>query len=120
MGEARFVQGNVETIDHTPSSAVAAEEVVAFGDGVAIAHLAIEADRLGALAIGGGTYDFAKDDTSGPTFAVGANVYWDDTNNLSVTSAVGNKYLGKATKAAGASDASVRVHHLQPTPVGGA
>ena len=118
--QAAFVQGQYQTIDHTPSTAVAAAEVVPFGDGVAIAHLSIEADRLGALAVGGGTYDFAKSGSSGPDFAVGDNVYWDDATDLAVTTAAGNKYAGKCAKAAGATATTVRTHHVQPTPVGGA
>ena len=117
--QAAFVQGQYQTIDHTPSAAVAAAEVVAFGDGVAIAHLSIEADRLGALAVGGGTYDVAKSGSSGPVFAVGDNVYWDDTNDVAVTTAASNKYVGKCARAATATDTVVRTHHVQPTPVGG-
>lgn len=36
---------------------------------------------------------------SGTTFAVGATVGWDDTNNLAVTGGTGDFDIGKATKA---------------------
>lgn len=112
MPQARFIEGSVEMMDHTPGSAVTAGDVVAYGNGVAIAHTDIEASRLGALAIDGGQYDFTKDGTSGPVFAVGDGVFWDDTANEAVTA--GALYIGKCTKAAGASDATVRVHHICP------
>jgi predicted RecA/RadA family phage recombinase len=112
MTQARFIQGSVETMDYTPGSAVTAGDVVAFGNGVAIAHSDIEADRLGALAIGGGTYDFAKSGSSGPVFAVGDGVFWNDSSEVAETS--GGLYIGKCVQAAGASDTTVRVHHITP------
>lgn len=111
--KARFIQGKVATLDYTPSLPGTAGLVAAFGDGIAIVHVNVEANRLGALAIGGGTYDFVKDDVE--EFAWGDDVYWDENDSLAVASATDHLYVGKCVKAAGASDVVVRAHHLQPT-----
>lgn len=115
--QARFVKGNVETIRQESASAISAGDVLANGNGVAISHADFKAaDDQGnftsELAIDGGQYDFAKDASSGPVFAVGDNVFWDDSANEAVTA--GSLYVGKCTVAAGASDATVRAHHICP------
>jgi len=43
------------------------------------------------------------------TFAVGDKVYWDDTNKYLTSTATSNKWVGIATKAALAADATVRL-----------
>jgi predicted RecA/RadA family phage recombinase len=107
MAEAKTVsQGDY--IDYTPATAVAAGTVVVQGDLVGIATRAIEANQLGALAVDG-VFDIAK--AGATTFAAGAKVYWDDTNNVAVTTDGGgtNKFVGKAIKAASSGETTVRV-----------
>lgn len=53
-----------------------------------------------------GVYDVAKDAS---TFAVGAAVYWNDTDKVMTSTASGNTKIGAATKAALTGDATVRV-----------
>ena len=67
-----------------------------------------------ALAVAG-VFDVAKEGGGGVTFAVGANVYWDDTNNVAVATdgAGANKLMGKAVAAAADADTSVRVRLSQ-------
>ena len=109
MAEAEFVQAG-DAIDHTPVADVAAGTVVVQGDLIGIAKLDIKADTLGALAVVG-VFDVAKESGGGVTFSVGQKAYWDDTNNLAVTTDGGgtNKYLGKAAVAAADADSSVRI-----------
>ncbi len=54
--EARFKHGTPRMVDHTPSGAIAAGEVLKIGELLCIAHNAIAASAKGAVAIGGGVY----------------------------------------------------------------
>ncbi len=100
------------SIDYTPSSDVAAGDVVVQGDLVGVAKLDIKAGTLGALAVTG-VFDFAKATGGGTAITAGANVYWDDANNVATTTAAGNKLIGKCVKAAADADATVRVRMSQ-------
>lgn len=113
MAQAVFVQEGA-CIDHTPGSALAAGDVVVQADLVGVAKQPIAAGELGALAVEG-VFDFAKEGGGGVTFAVGALVYWDDTNNLAVATDGGgtNKLVGKAVKAAADGDTTVRARLSQ-------
>lgn len=108
MAQATFVQEGF-SIDYTPGGAVNAGDVVVQNNLVGVAKLDIAAGALGALAIEG-VFDFAKAAGGGVTFAVGASVYWHDTNNLAVATDGGgaNKKLGTAVKAAADGDSTVR------------
>jgi predicted RecA/RadA family phage recombinase len=108
MAQAVFVHEGGR-IDYTPGADVAAGEVVVQADLVGVAKHPIAANTLGALAIEG-VFDFAKASGGGVTFATGDKVYWDDTNNLAVTTDGGgaNKLIGKAVQAAADADALVR------------
>lgn len=110
--QARFIKGNYQTIDYTPVADVSAGDVIIDGDLTLIAHNDIAAGELGALAIDGGVYEAVKDGTSGPVFALGDWLYWDDSNNEAVASATSNAILGPAVEAAGTSDAAVRFLHV--------
>lgn len=101
---ARYVQKG-EAIDHMPETAVAAGDVVVVGNLIGIARLDIPAGVLGALAVVG-VYDVAK---AAGAVAVGTPLYWDAANKKATAVAAGNPYLGKATRAAGATDETVRV-----------
>jgi predicted RecA/RadA family phage recombinase len=113
--QATFVSGDVNMIDYTPGSAVAAGAVVELGTECYVAHTAIAANAVGALAADGGVYDVVKEAT---TFAIGDPVYWDaggdpvgGTENSGAANAItgSNIYMGIAIVAAGATDATVRV-----------
>lgn len=97
---ATYVQQG-DSIDYTPTSAVAAGTVVVLGKLVGIAKLDIPANTLGALALRG-VFAVAKADAT--AFAMGDNVYFDTATGLAVTD-TSKTYLGKAVKAAvGAAD----------------
>ena len=113
MPQARFVHDG-KSIDHTPSSAVAAGQVVVQSGVVGIAKLDIEANVLGALALTG-IFDVVK--VTG-TITAGAAVYWDaDGNPLGGTAGTGaatttstnNTFMGWAVKAAVETDTTVRL-----------
>lgn len=111
MAQATFVHEGA-SIDYTPSAAIAAGDVVVQGDLVGVAKTLIAANALGSLAVDG-VFDFAKATGGGTAIAIGANVYWDDTNNVATTTATGNKLIGKCVKAAADADATVRVRMSQ-------
>ncbi len=116
--QARFRQAG-GAIDHTPSSAVAAGEVVVLGSGLlGIAHAPIAADALGSLIVAG-VAEFVK--VTG-TIAIGIPVYWDeDGDPLGGTSGTGaltatstsNSYVGFMVSAAG-STAQFGVVYMVP------
>jgi len=111
--QAQFIQDG-DAIDYTPSVAVAAGDVVVQADLVGVAKRDIVADTLGALAVTG-VFDIAKEAGGGVTFSAGDKAYWDDTNEVAVTTdAVGvNKLLGHAVAAAADGDATVRIRLSQ-------
>lgn len=111
MPQADFVHEGA-TIDYTPGQAVAAGDVIVQGDLVGVAKLDIAANKQGGLAVRG-VFDFAKTTGGGSAIAVGATVYWDDTNNVVTTTALGNKLAGKCVKAAADGDATCRVRLSQ-------
>lgn len=111
MAQATFVHDGA-AIDYTPGGNVVAGEVVVIGELVGVARTPIAANALGALAVEG-IFDFAKATGGGTAISAGANVYWDDTNNVATTTASGNKLIGKCVKAAADGDATVRVRMNQ-------
>jgi predicted RecA/RadA family phage recombinase len=112
MTESNFVQDD-GVFDYTPAAATTAGKVVLLPSGLlGIVLATLAANQLGAVAIEG-VFDVNKDNTSGPVFAAGDAVHWDLVNAQAVHPQAGSYPLGFALSAAGASDASVRVH-LQP------
>jgi len=111
MATATFVQDG-SSIDYTPASDVAADDVVVQNDLVGIARQPIAAGALGALAVVG-VFEVPKATGAGTAIAGGAKVYWDATNSQATASATGNTYMGKAIAAAGDDDATVRVRLSQ-------
>lgn len=93
------------TLDYTPSSAVAAGDVVILNDLVAVAPVAIPANKLGAVAVDG-VWTLPK--ASG-AIGQGAIVYWDATNSNVTTTSSSNKRAGKAAYAAVSGDTTIRV-----------
>jgi predicted RecA/RadA family phage recombinase len=100
----RIAEGR--SVDYTPSSDVAAGQVVVQGSMVGVAATPIPANTKGALAVEG-LFSFKK--KSGDTFAAGGPVYWDDTANEATTTLGSNKFCGFAAAAAGSSATEVLV-----------
>jgi len=102
------------TIDYTPGADVAAGAVVVQGELVGVAVRAISANALGALSVQG-VFDFPKATGGGTAISAGAQLYWDDTNDLATTSdgAGANKAIGKAVQDAADGDATVRARLSQ-------
>lgn len=103
-----------QAIDHTPAADLAAGEVVVQGELVGVTRLDIKAGDLGALAVTG-VFDFPKQVGAAVTFATGDNAYWDDANNVAVSTdgAGANALLGKAVADAADIDEIVRVRLSQ-------
>lgn len=113
MAQANYKNGSPLFKGYTPGAAVDAGDIVVQGRKCYVAHSAIAASAVGNISVPNGNviYQLPKDDTSGPVFAVGDNVYWDATNELAVKTALGNTFFGIAAAAAGTSDAYVDVLH---------
>lgn len=109
MSQATYVQEGC-AIDYTPTSAVAAGDVVVQGDLIGVAKRPIAANEPGSLEVDG-VFDFAK--ATDVAYTVGTILYWDDTNNIVTATASGNKQLGKVIRAAATTDPTVRVRLRQ-------
>lgn len=98
---------NGDAIDYTPDAAVSAGDVVVLTDKIGIAIKDIAASAKGALAVEG-VFRVAKENVA---FAAGADVYWDETNELAIAS--GGVYMGWAVAAAATDDDTVDVRLQQ-------
>lgn len=120
--KAQFIQCDGR-VDYTPSSAVAAGDVVVVSSRIGIATQAIAANALGSLAIEG-IFDIQKcNDNIGD----GVAVYWDADGNsvdgvagtgAATTTSSGNTFMGYSVGAAGTTVGIVRVNlfgGLSPT-----
>lgn len=106
--EAIYRHGTPLMVDHTPSGAVSAGDVVVVGSEPRIAHSDIAAGELGALSAGGGVYDVAKDDS---VIVNGARLFWDDAEGNVTTDPSGNQIFGRAAAAAATGVARVLAIH---------
>jgi len=106
-----FVQEGA-SVDYTPSSAVAAGDVVVQGDLVGVAKRAIAANVLGALSVEG-VFDYPKATGSSSAITAGSKVYWDTVNEVATTTAGSYKLIGKTILAATDDDTTVRVRMSQ-------
>jgi len=102
--DAKYVQPG-DSIDYTPTSAVAAGSVVIQGGLVGVAKLDIAANTLGALAVTG-LFDFTKTTVA---ITAGAKVYWNTTSSFATNVASGNTYIGLAAEAVASAGATVKV-----------
>jgi len=102
--EATFLHDG-RTIDYTPSSDVAAGEVVVLGKVCMAAVRPIPANTTGSLAATG-VFEFDKE--SGLAISFGDALYWDAAAKKATKTATGNVYLGVCAADAGASDEKVR------------
>ncbi len=116
MAELTFRSGEFRTVNHTPSSAVAAGEVVVIGDVPFVAHHDIAANAPGALAARGGVY---RGSVAAAVAGEGVSLYWDDTNNEYTATASGNTHFGHSAGASIEGDTLVDAVHapLIDTPV---
>lgn len=94
-----------DKLDYTPSSAVAAGDVVVLGSLVTVADRAIAANALGAVAVEG-VFSFPKPTGAGTAYAQGSKVYW--YQDQMVTGATGTA-AGYVAKAPATGDATVDV-----------
>jgi predicted RecA/RadA family phage recombinase len=102
---ASYVQKG-DTIDYTPSAAVAVGEVVVMGTtGIGIADRPIAANEKGGLVVEG-VFDLPKATGAVTRFA---KVYWDATAGNATTTSTSNTLAGYAVEAAASGDATVRV-----------
>ena len=94
--KARYVQRG-ESIDYTPTTDVAAGDIIQQGKLVGVAKLDIKANELGAIALCG-VYELTV--KSGDTIAVGDTVYFDKTaGTITKTGAAGLVPFGYAVTA---------------------
>lgn len=101
MAVMEFVSGdNLIRVDHTPGSALAEGDIIAFGtNGLAIAERSIAANVAGSVVIRGGIWRGTVKAGQG-TLAVGTKVYW--LSGL-VASGSGAKHVGQVITAGGAN-----------------
>ena len=107
MAAVILKQGSPVMVDHTPGSAVAAGDVVVVSASPRVCHRAIEANKLGALAVFGGVYLA----TGNGAIANGAKVYWDNATGKMSTTAGSLKVFGEAVSACSGDDATFLVFH---------
>lgn len=91
-GTAIFRRGRPIMADYTPADGnVNAGDIVALGDGLTgIAHVDLENNRPGALAVGGGIYDMIVEDN----FAAGTPVFFDDGDIVDTGDGGNNRSFG--------------------------
>ena len=105
MSQADYVQAG-DAVDYTPTVDMPAGTVIVQGDLVGVTKHDIKANTLGSIAVEG-VFDVVKN--SAAAISAGAKVYWDATATEAVTTATGNKQLGKCVLEAAASAGFVRV-----------
>lgn len=115
MAQAIFKHGKADMVDHTPSSAVTAGDIVVIGGNARIAHRDIAANELGALGISGGVYAVLKGTDTGDGWSDGDFIYWDDTANEATTDNTDDGFIGIAVGDAADDDATGLVYHFPIT-----
>lgn len=93
MPAVNLYHGSPLYVDHTPSGALSAGDVVEVNDFTLIVHSDIAASSLGAVAARGGVYKA----TAGEAITAGDKVYWDDAaGKVVVTASAGaHRHLGR-------------------------
>lgn len=109
MAKATFVHEG-KSVDYTPGADVSAGAVVVQEDLVGVVSVDTKANMLGSLTVAG-VFDFPKATGASSGIAAGVKVYWDVAEAVAKADdeTGANKYVGKVVKAAGDSDATVRV-----------
>jgi len=95
-------------IDYTPDSDVSAGDVVVQEDLVGVATSDIDSGVKDALRVDG-VFAFPKASDTSSALSAGTKVYWDAENEQATDTEGENKYLGKVTNDAAASDTTVWV-----------
>ncbi|MFH5806327.1 capsid cement protein [Alienimonas sp. DA493] len=113
MATATLHHGTPRMVDHTPSSDVAAGDVLVIGDVVRIAHRPIAAGELGAVGGGGGVYRAPK--AAALAINDGDTVYFDAADDNFNKTATDNTKAGVAVGDAAAADTHFYVHHQSGT-----
>ena len=114
--DATFVHGNPLMVDCTPTTALAAGAVYCPNDGTSavcfVAHSAIAANELGAVAADGGVYDMVSDGDAGVDVP-GSPAYWDASANKISGVVTANNHFGFTLpqQAAHADGVTIRVWH---------
>jgi predicted RecA/RadA family phage recombinase len=101
---ADYVQDG-DLIDYTPSSAVAAGDVIQVGKIVTVAPRPIAANKLGAVAVEG-VWALPKPTGAGTDYAQGSKVYW--YSSQAVTGVTGVQ-AGYVVAAPATTDTTVKV-----------
>jgi predicted RecA/RadA family phage recombinase len=101
-------------VDYTPSSDVAAGDVVVQGDLIGITRTPIAANAPGSLAVTG-VFDLPKATGASTAIAAGTKVFWDaaEKHAKADDESGANKFLGKSVLTAADGDATVRVRLSQ-------
>lgn len=107
MAQADFKHGSPIMVDHTPGSAVAMGDVVVVSATPRVAHVAIPANTLGALAVFGGIYEMV----GAGAYANGVKVYWDNAAGKVTTSAGSLKVFGELVSPCSGDGATCNVFH---------
>lgn len=109
MAQATFKYGDPVMVDHTPSSAVTAGDVIVTSTTPRIAHLDIAANALGALAATGGIYEVTGD----AAIAADKKVYWvNASDKVSEDANSGaNKAFGVTVSACSGDGSTCNVRH---------
>jgi predicted RecA/RadA family phage recombinase len=110
--EAQYLGQATKVLDYTPSSAVAAGQVLVLNGGCYVANTAIAANVAGSILADGlfkGTY---ADD--GGTITDGAKVYWNDTDNEFTGASASATLFGRSVGGASNSSGTVTVRLISP------
>lgn len=108
---ANYRYGSVLMVPHTPSSAVAAGDVVVVDSEIRIAHSPIAANEAGELAAPAGTAVYEIQKLSSDVVTDGLQLYWDAGNTRVTITASTHKKAGRAVGAAGAGVTTCYVRH---------
>lgn len=107
MGMADYKYGDPRMVDHTPGSAIAIGDVVVTNDTVRVAHRAIAANELSALASEGGVYEVVGD----AAIAADKKVWWNAAASKVTTTASTHKVFGVTVSACGGDGQACLVRH---------
>lgn len=110
--EAQYLSGDTQTIDYTPSGAVAAGEIVVIANACYVASRAIAAGALGSLYTTGVYKSTYADD--GGTITDGAKVYFNNTANEITDATSGTVLIGRSVGGASSTSGTITYRLLSP------
>lgn len=115
--EAYAGQNNVQRVDYTPVSAVAAGSVVVLGNTPYVAERDIAANALGAVAERGGAYRCKKSTSESMASGGGEALFWDEANSQFTLVAGSNYHFGTVWPAGAAQAAEFVIATHDPQAV---